>query len=329
MEVRDQRSDPSRRVLVGIVRRLRDPQLARTALDVGMAERENGEKTASNVKTAFAWPEAGLFPLDTPGDVLLSRVYFAGQRDKIATEIADAIEERIGAREILVGVAPDAALKGREKNASCPVYELMPGVRATAEELEKAGANFEAAHGRMTYEDRLAFAQGFARAADTEKLAGLPGAVLVYAGRGLPADGAKVREHLTLRKAAARRRGRDGEPYARLAEGLRGISLEDAAPGDLRKLAALIRRMDEEQGLAAGKAARRLPDASRLVFTERTERERGKKDQGTLACPHLAELTREDLAARFGEGVLEEATNLDGTLNPRRVADLMELFGKA
>lgn len=323
MDIRDQRNDPSRRVLVGIARSLADPELARAVLKEGMAE---GESPAPTVKTAYAWPEKKLFPLDTPRDLLLSRAYFTGQREKIATDIAAGIDERIGVREILNGTIPNMTLREPEKNAACPVYELMPGVCATAEELEKAGADFEAGHKRLTYADRLAFAEGFARAAEREKLASLPDAVRVYAGRGRLRSARMLREHLALRKAAALRRGLDGDAYTRLGEALEDAALEEACVDDLRKLAAVIRGLDEEHGLAEGKAARRLPDASRLVFTGGAGGMEKNSESMEPGFPP-PELTPEDVAARFGEGALEEVTNPDGTLNPRRVADVAALFG--
>lgn len=218
MDVCDQRSDPSRRVLAGIVRRLRDEDLARDVLALGL---EDGEKDGASgqAKTACAWPEADLFPCDAPRDLMLSRIYFAGQKANIAEDVAARIEERLGTREILTGTAREVAFKDAEKTAEDRVYELMPGVRAAASELARAGEDFAGGCGRMAYPDRLAFAAGFVKAAEQGRLA-LPDAVRLYAGRKRPVSAFCLGQRLELRKAAALRRGLSVEPYERLARAM-------------------------------------------------------------------------------------------------------------
>ena len=77
----DQRTDRSGAAFVKIAKRLDDQDLAEAAMNTlfSMERPEPLDKTAS-------------FPTDTPEDTILSRIYFEGQREKIAADLAGKLE---------------------------------------------------------------------------------------------------------------------------------------------------------------------------------------------------------------------------------------------
>ena len=321
-QLEDQRSDLSRRELINIARRLADPALARTLWKTAMSE-EPVEESATGA-AAYAWPEQRKLPLGSDRDVLLSRAYFEGQRDRLDPQTAGRIEARLAAHEVLRGGSPRLIFKERRKTAAVEAWELLPGVRVAAEgELRKAGEDFEARHARLTFSDRVAFACEFAKCARAMGDAPLPNAIRVYAGLGRASSLEDVRKHLLWRKAAALRGGRSGEDYEKLARALDAADDEELSRQDLRALAAAIHILDDEHGFTRGRNSRRLPDACRVVFT-------GEEDAAPpveTPAPQHRPSDGQALAARFGVGVLEQVEGPGGDPDPARVAEVMRLFG--
>lgn len=332
MTLEDQRSDRSRRALIGIARRLADADLARRVLEAGLAEpsQEMPLQPAERdgAERLYAWPEKRLFPLGTAADVLLSRIYFEAQRGRLTPEEAARISGRMDAHEMLHGLHPAVRFKEPVPLEAEPVHELLPGVRAAGKEELKIAAEDFSAHGDcLSPPDRETFACNVMAAAESLGLTtdewDAPPALRVYAGQAPPLEAELLREHLGLRKAAAMRRGLDGAAYDKLALALDAVKLDAAAPEDLRKLARTLHKLDAEHGLADRRAARRLPDAWAVVFGGQTTPGAPEK----AAVPEPAAPDAGELARRFGPGALEEVTNPDGSLNPERVAAVMRLFG--
>ncbi|MGN1038320.1 MAG: hypothetical protein ACI4P0_02875, partial [Mailhella sp.] len=141
MTILDQRTDRSGAFLIKTASRLSDGELAKSLVDTffSMERKPGGER----------------FPVSSADDVRLSRLYFEGQREKIAAEEAEAIERRLSVHEALYGLENNIAFKApMEKKAGAKIFSLLPSVNiASKDELMQAGedfsANFRSLSGRI------------------------------------------------------------------------------------------------------------------------------------------------------------------------------------
>lgn len=319
----DQRTDRSGAAFVKIAKRLDDQDLAEAAMNTlfSMERPEPLDKTAS-------------FPTDTPEDTILSRIYFEGQREKIAADLAGRIDERLRTFEILHGVSVNAAMRPLEKKAAVPViHELLPQCKVACEsELVQAGKDFSTGYRQLSGRDRVAFAQNFLKVA-SEMGADVPDEVRLYTGvHVVPRE--DMAEQILLRKVAMDRMGEDSSGYAVLASELRSCDVTAFSRDDLMKLAGAVCLADEACGLERGRFSRSIPDAWHSVMRLKTAGELASEakmaaDDGRKAGDVARAMDKSDIIGRFGPGALEEVEDGDGRIDTERLAELLELFGGA
>ena len=320
----DQRTDRSGAAFVKIAKRLDDQDLAEAAMNTlfSMERPEPLDKTAS-------------FPTDTPEDTILSRIYFEGQREKIAADLAGRIDERLRTFEILHGVSVNAAMRPLEKKAAAipMIHELLPQCKVACEsELVQAGKDFSSGYRQLSGRDRVAFAQNFLKVA-SEMGADIPDEVRLYTGvHVVPRE--DMAEQILLRKVAMDRMGEDSSGYAVLASELRSCDMTAFSRDDLMKLAGAVCLADEACGLERGRFSRSIPDAWHSVMRLKTAGELASEakmaaDDGRKAGDVARAMDKSDIIGRFGPGVLEEVEDGDGRIDTERLAELLELFGGA
>ena len=303
----DQTTDRSGAVLVKIANRLADRELAKRALDTLFSMDRPLCKTAS-------------FPADSVENVLLSRIYFEGQREKIAADEADAIDRRLSVQETLRGMSGVVAFRDPPvvKTASA-VVELSPGIKiASKKELVQAGADFGAHFARLSPEDRKTFAVNFIKAA-SDMGAEVPEAVRVFAAEGVEARD-DIADQALFRKVALERRGMDGSAYAVLCRELEDFDAAAASVEDLEKLARAIELADDAHGIDPKRDG--LPHAFASVFRVKTAAE--AESAGT---EDMNAMTRADIVGRYGLGILEEVETPDGGIDRTRLKSLIRTLG--
>lgn len=107
------------------------------------------------------------------------------------------------------------------------------------------------------------------------------------------------------------RGGHLGRGYSVLCETL---STTDHSIPELAKLASYIDAMDEQFGVTKRYT---LPDGLHTVFRVKTAEENTEHD--------VSSLSKSDIVARYGEGILEEVEDDDGNIDKER---LKEIVGK-
>ena len=312
-DIFDQSSDVSRKQLCSFAGRLPEATAVRV-LKIA------AEHTTS--QGAYAWPEAMMFPTATAEDTLLSRAYFNCQRQKLAAEVAEAVDRQLGAAEALFGIHEDFSPRPIVKTASESSAELLPGRYSVsgAAGLKAAGEEFQTKYARLNVEDRLEFAGNFVKTAEDWGVSeDLPDMVRIYAGYA-DTDKNTLCDQLLMRKAACQRSGKDGCLYNMLAEQLKEADVEKSSFIEKVALADAIHQLDDALGFTAPAYDRRMPDAYRIVFNKEAE-------DAAAALPEAQTLTKADIVARYGEGVLDEVEDDSGKLIPEAVQRIMNLFG--
>lgn len=322
--VSDQRTDRSGAVLVKIAKRMNDQNLAESAMNLlfSMDRKAPLDKTAS-------------FPTDTPEDTLLSRIYFEGQREKFAADMAAKIDSRLRTFEILHGVEADVSMRPLEKKASGEqkCFELLPQCKvACVNDLVQAGRDFSSGYRGLASHERVTFAENFVKVA-FDMGADVPEEIKLYAGVDV-VPRPDMAEQILLRKVAMDRMGEDSSGYAVLATQLRQCDVNSFSREELRKLASAISFADEACDLEGGKLGKTIPDAWHSVMRVKTAEEvmaeaKCAGDRARTAEEVASSMGKADVIGRFGPGVLEELEDADGNIDTSRLAELIELFGGA
>lgn len=324
MTIRDQRSDTSRAVIIKLANRLCDQNLAAEAVHVAL----QGDQLRGARKTVYASEARELFPLGSVEDVLLSRVYFTGQREKLAAEEAARIDDKIAAYETLYGLNIDCALAPVEKLASEEekTAQLLEGFSVSGEEdLVKSGEEFSQRYLQLAMEDRLDFSREYVKTASEWGVSEpVPAVISAYAGEAA-CDPELLKQQLMFRKAAALRTGKPGTEYVKLAKLLEDVDFTSASQEEKMNLAEAIHSLDAQYGFTKRAYDRHMPDAYRIVFNTIKQAE---EDSDKPAGKSPSEMTKADIIARFGDGALDELENENGGIDYTRLTELMSLFGE-
>lgn len=305
----DHLSDRSGAVLVKIAARLEDRDLAKKALDTLFSMER---KTASQTS----------FPVESPDDVFLSRIYFEGQREKIAADQAAAIEERLDIYETLHGVNTVVSFTTPElpKTAQAE-YELLPLCKiASSAELIQSGNDFFQDFLQLPVKDRITFAENFRKAA-AELSVDVPEVVDLFTP-----DRVEVRpdlsEQVLLRKVAMDRAGEYENGYAVLYDSLREFNAKEASTEELCKLAEALEYADKAYALHSRKSGKSIPDAWHSVFQVKHAEDSKEEDS-------VKDVTQDkaSLVSRYGMGILEEVEDDDGNIDKERVKDVLSRLG--
>lgn len=322
----DQNSDTSLAVIRKFASLLADKPFGETVWDIAQANTkvDSQEKTATEKR--FAFPEARMFPVHTENDAILSKVYFEGQRTKLAEDLAMKINARLNTYLDLYGV-PDSFTMKAEKVAEQHDFKprhLMPSAGmfkvATVGDLNKAYDTFNTNLYNFSLAERVEFSKEFAKIATTIRSQELPDTVQRYCGV-MASDLDNVRALLHIRKVAAVREGKSGQEYEKLAASLTDVGTPSKE--ELEKLAGVIHDIDETYGFTQPKYDRRMPDAYSLVFNKKastTEEKDGDAEAQTMS--------KADVIARFGEDALEALEDENGELDTAKLNHLLKAHAR-
>lgn len=319
-ELYDQNSDNSLALLRKLSSLLEDKEFGEEVWQLGNARTEHA-KTASANK--FAFPEKCMFPVDSLEETILSKVYFEGQRTKLAEDLASTIEKRLDTYIDLYDV-PDAFSFLPEKTASTTDFKprhLLPSAGlykvATIKALTSAGKHFESNLSDYSLPERVEFSKEYSKIATTIRSQRLPKTVQTYCGV-METDFDNVKALLGIRKVAARRAGKTGVEYDKLASAISGV--EQADKNELEKLAQTIHAIDSVYGFTSEKYDKKIPDAYASVFNkEATERVGGEEPE-----VETKQMTKEDIIAQYGEDAIEALENEDGDIDYDKLQNLVD-----
>lgn len=299
----DQYTDRSGAALVKIAGRLKSRRLAKLALD---AHSSLGGKTRTSAE----------FPCDTPKDVFLSRIYFEGQREKLASCMAEEIDKRLSLYETLHNI-PNRVEFRKEANHEPEIYELLPECKvASKEELFQAGNDFSKNFEKLSSRDRRIFAENFVKVAmalDVE----CPDEVKLYAGIDV-APRPDMTACINFRKLAMLRHFRHDGGFGELCDSMGEIDTNNLPNDELVKIAETLDMADNLYNLRDLKACRGIPDAWHSVFMiKHAEAEEPK-------FPESETMSRADIIGRYGEGILEEIEDENGQIDRDRLAEILK-----
>lgn len=303
MPIFDQRTDRSGSYLVKLAAQLVDQKLAGELVDsfFTMDRHASGEA----------------FPVSSADDVRFSRLYFEGQREKLAADDAERIDRKLSVYEALYGVDCHYEFKPKMAKVAAQTVALLPTVKvASLDELNQAGRDFSEKHRDLSFEDRVTFSQNFVKCAWCNE-ASIPDDVRLYAGHDVEQN-AHLEEYLRLRKTACDRAGKDGTAYEKLASLISGMAMDQE---DLMKLACAVYEADRKHGLTLRKYDKKLPDAWHSVFQCKQAEE-----EADTAADEPQELTKADVIARYGEDAIDAVQNEEGEIDQKRLARVMRLF---
>lgn len=319
--VLDQHLDVDFQVLCKISQEIQSQELL-DALGSIELDRDPMSKMASD---RFAYPEQRLFPIHDYDNVLLSRVYFDHQRDKLPTKTAAEISRRLDTYLDLHGI-PDSLFCYQVKTAREKRPEprfLLPEASlckvAGASDLYQAQDLFDREHRKLPLAERVEFSQNFLKAARDFGCKPSSPNIAKYAAE-LDTDLHNTRLLLDARATYARRKGLSGEGYIKLASMLEEFEVE-AAKKDLEKLAEVIHQLDQEHGLDTPRAEKHIPCAYSSVFNKLAEEADAVKPE------EVSELTKAEIVAQYGEGILDEVEDEEGNIDQEKLNKLLGSLG--
>ena len=305
MPIIDQRTDRSGAFIVKLASRLTNQKLAGSLVDLFFSPERQTVKTASE------------FPVGCADDVRLSRLYFEGQREKLAAAEAEAFDKKISVHEVLYGLTNEVEFKPATVKVAAETAELLPMVKvANSEELLQAGSDFSRDFQNLSFENRVTFSLNFVKCAELNDV-DIPEDVKIYACRDVVPN-KHLSEYLHLRKVACDRMGQDGSAYVQLAEALTGAELSTE---ELQKIACAVFEADVEHGFTDRRWDRRIPDAWHSVCAcEKKAEELPERVEETM--------DKADIVARFGDGALDAVEMEDGTVDQQKLRNLIAMFRK-
>lgn len=183
------------------------------------------------------------------------------------------------------------------KTAEEDVY-LLPRQKlckvSSLEDLHKAAALFEKEHDKLRLPERVEFSQNYVKVASEYADAEYPFTIIKYAGTP-DTDMHNLKYALEMRTAAANNMGRSGEEYQKIAELLETGKVTQV------KLAEIIYDLDKQHGFDR---RRNMSDPYDMVFNKMAEE-----------APQAAKLSKPEIVAKYGEGILAEIEQPDGAVN--------------
>jgi len=313
-KVYDQTTDRSGAVLVKIASRMANPKLAEMALNALFRMDRELSKTASSDSKAT-------FPVDNTRNVFLSRIYFEGQREKLAADKAAEIDAKLATYEALYGIHNKVAFKepGVEKTASKEI-ELLPLCKiASSEELIQSGNDFSSQFDRLAQEDRRVFARNFVKAASELGVSDIPDEVRIYAGEGVEGR-PDLMENILFRKIAMERQGKSAGGYDVLYFNLLKLDTGKMPNEDLRKIAEALETADDMYGMSEGRHGKSIPDAWHSVFQVKKAEE-----DDSVAKPDLTSMSKAEIIGKYGEGILEEVEKDNGDIDYEKLKQVLSI----
>lgn len=327
-DVIDQYSDNNFKMLHGIMHKLADD----TLIEMISAYELNAESLKKVASDRFCLPIEGKFPVHTPEDTALSKLYFDHQRSSMEPKIAEAIESTLGTFCNLHGI-PESAFtyhEGSTKTASenshtaIDPIELLPSRNickvASVQDLDSIAHMFTSAYNRLAVPERVEFCHNFVKAASALNYSEFPTLIAKYAS-ATDTDLDNMQSMLETRALLAQRCGKTGDGYTKLASMVDEIEVKPS-PAELKKLAETIHDLDSAHGFDAPKYDRHIPDAFVSVFNKLAEGDVEDKEK-----IKLEKMDKPAIIARFGVGVLEEVEDEDGEIDYDRLKEITKTIG--
>lgn len=320
MNIQDQQTDISGRLLYQYAGDIEDAEFASHVRKMAGAKSEM-QKIASD---QFAFPEQRKFPVNTIENTIMSKVYFDAQSDKFPSKTADDISSRLDTFlnifEVPEGVFEKKKMVKSAGTGPEPRY-LVPSIKlckvASARDLVSAGDLFDREHDHLRVAQRVEFAQNFINASSDFGHEKCPPAVAKYACM-MDTDLTSTSHMLRLRAAAAKRIGKDGGEYVKMAEQIEMVT-EAPSNDDLRKLAECIQGYDEKNGLD-GKAFRnRIPCPYSVVFNKQAV------DEDPGSDIDLETMSKGDIVARLGKESLDALEDDEGNIDREKLKEMLDM----
>jgi hypothetical protein len=312
----DHRHDPSQKLLYVATEKLADKSFAKDA-------REMINIVSDQVKTAesvvYADSENSLFPVSSLEDVILSKLYFDAQREKLAEHQEVSLSEKIATYLELFSVPESLFEYVQEKEAQdtgaiAPRY-LLPSLKlckvASVNDLEKAASLFTKEAGKLEVSQRVEFASNFIKAATDLGSQEYPRSIAKYAGI-LDTDMENLQAMLEYRAAAASWKNMDGSSYLKLAFDLKRID-QPPTQNECVKLAETIHKLDEHLGFTDPEYDNKLPCAYSVVFNKEAVDTAGSDEP----VP-----TKAEIVAKYGDGILEAVEDEEGNIDMDKLKQL-------
>lgn len=303
----DQYSDKSGKELVKIASQLKDEKLAKLAIDTLFSMERPYQEDAS-------------FPSATPKDAFLSRIYFEGQREKIASERAEEIDKRLCIDEELHSLPNHVAFKPKLEKTACGVsVPLLPLCKiASKSELFQAGEDFSRDFEKLSSKDRKVFSRNFVKIATAWNM-NIPDDVRIYACEGVEGR-TDILDNILLRKVAMEGRGLTNSGFDQLYDNLHKIDISELTNSQLYKLAQTLDEADEYYEIRETLRGRTIPDAWHSVFQVK---------QAEQAAPRVDvdSMSKAEIVSRYGEGALEEVEDGEGEIDREKLRNLIIAFG--
>lgn len=305
--ITDIQSDKNLGVLIKAAQRLVNKDFAEEVYELGLQERSFDKLASSN----FALERTRQFPLNSPEDTILSKIYFDYTHTKLAEYDRDVVKDRIDTYLNLYNIPEDLFETYQEKSADekTPRY-LLPSLETCAVhdkgELQRAGHLFVKEAHKLALNHRVEFAQEFSKLASEMDHVPYPKEIAKYAGL-LDTDLTNLAYMLEVRGAAVQRAGKDGSAYTKLAHAVMQVE-ESPKKQELTKLANTINKLDQIYGLDSPRYENKLPDAFSIVFNKEAE------ETSTEKVPD-----KSTIVAEYGLDALEAVEMEDGTIDTEKL----------
>ena len=315
--IEDIQTDKNLSILTSAISKLASSEAREQVYEAALERQDDLMKVASS---SFGLERDRKFPLHTPEDAMVSKVYFDDQQTKLAESDRRAVGNKIEAYLNLYSIPESMFETAQTKTADtadspryllpnlndCPVY--------TKDDLVEAGEVFSKQASKLSLPHRVEFAQNFCKLASEWEYVPYPSDIAKYAGV-LDTDMANLSYMLEIRSAAASQEGQDGGMYTKLAHSLLDVQ-EKPDREELTKLAHLIHEIDTMYGFDDERYDSKLPDAFSVVFNKQAEdAPSSKMDKSTVV-------------ARYGLDALEAVEDEEGNIDENKVKQIESKYGK-
>jgi len=310
----DQQSDTGKKALYKLMGAINDPGLKTTLKTTNFDPKSISEVDAK----AFALPSKRQFPVNTPENTVLSKVYYDAQRPTMATADAESIGKVLDVHLGLHSIPEDtfqyktAAEGTPEKTIEsvCLLPEHNFCKVASVTDLSQASILFDAGHSNLQLSDRVEFASNFIKAAEALDAKVDSAEILKYAGM-LDYDPVHTQCALELRSGMASRKGGDSSAFYKLAAALENLT-EVPTVEELRKLADTIVDMDQAAGITETDYHGGIESPYGVVFSKQSN-EASEVTEGESNSAQ--QLTKADIIGKYGDDVLEQVELADGSID--------------
>jgi len=318
----DQQSDPSKKLLYSLLGNVKDEAL-RTSLK---GSSYDGPGMAKLPQSKFAQPGQRKFPVDTPENTALSKVYFDHQAGSMPKADADSIGKSLNVHMQLHSL-PEDAFSYNTEQAMPKVAEDTPEGKyllpehefckvASKGDLAKAEVLFDSGFDQLRLSDRVTFSTNFLKTAEEFSFVVTSENIEKYAGV-LDYDSMHTQYALELRSGLASRRGHSTDGYRKLAAALDSVQGKPTKK-ELKKLASLIEGMDKEAGIEEKDYDKTIHSPQGVVFSK-------VADEPSEVTENTEGMSKADIVGKYGEGALEIVEDEDGTLNEEAVKRLNDM----